>query len=258
MAHSLAYRRILTRMGYYNYQNGLIYRHLNQDGGWEDHLKRSRQFIMKAVELYHPGKVTVLGSGWLLDFPFKELCERVKIIRLIDIVHPPDVIKQVAGFENVELLEQDVSGGLIDLVWQNFNHFNLFKKSRTLSNIEIPEYKQPEDPGLVISLNILTQLETLLVEFIKKRSYIKEDELNRFRTAIQEKHLEYLSTHKSVLISDYEEVVTSTDGSERCNKTLLTELPAYGIIERWNWNFDLKKADNYNSRSEFRVVALIT
>src|SRR5664280_1782215 len=113
MTHSLSYRRLLTRLGYYNYQNGLIYRLISQEDGWESHLENCRRVILKALEIYKPEKVTVLGSGWLLDLPFAELVERTKRICLVDIVHPPDVIRQVEAFRNVELIEQDITGCLL-------------------------------------------------------------------------------------------------------------------------------------------------
>jgi len=74
-------------MGYYNYQNGLIIHHVNQEGGWESHQERCRSFILKALELYKPQKVTVLGSGWLLELPFAELIEQTEKVCLIDIIH---------------------------------------------------------------------------------------------------------------------------------------------------------------------------
>jgi hypothetical protein len=160
-------------MGYYDYQNGLIFRHMNQGSGWENHLQKSRTYIMKALDKYNPEKITVLGSGWLLDFPLAELVERTKKICLVDIVHPPDVIRQAGSFKNVELIEQDVTGGLIDRVWEKMHKFNYLIKAQTITDITIPEYNPVEDPGMVISLNILTQLETLLINFIKKRSRIQ-------------------------------------------------------------------------------------
>ena len=109
---------MLTRMGYYNYQNGLIYHHINQEGGWGNHEEQCRRLIIKALDFYKPEKVTVLGSGWLLDLPLAELIERTQKVCLVDIVHPPDVIRQAGYFKNVELIEQDVTGGLIEEVWQ--------------------------------------------------------------------------------------------------------------------------------------------
>jgi hypothetical protein len=258
MTHSISYRRMLTRMGYYNYQNGLIYRHINQDGAWENHLNRCRQFIIKGLDFYKPEKITVLGSGWLLDFPLAEIIERTKKICLIDIVHPPDVINQLASFKNVELIEQDVTGGLIEEVWEKSRNHSFFKRSQLLKNILIPEYKPNDDPGMVISLNILTQLESLLVEFIKKRSKTDKEELMLFRAEIQKQHLNFLMKHPSVLITDIAEVITSRTGSIETIPTMVTDLPPCRNCEEWTWNFDMTGADLYNCRSYFNILALLT
>jgi hypothetical protein len=256
MTNSLLYRQLLTRMGYYNYQNGLIYRHLNQDGGWEPHLQNCRRFILKTLDSCKPDKVTVFGSGWLLDLPLAEIAERTKKICLVDIIHPPDVLKQVADFNNVELIEQDVTGGLIAEVWQKSSKYFFFNKMRSLKEIKIPEYKPAGDPGLVISLNILTQLEYLLILFLKKRSKISERDYALFRSEIQKKHIDFLIKHRSVLITDYAEVITSRSGSMSTVPTLLTELPDCQYKEEWMWNFDHTGADLHNTRSQFKVVAL--
>ena len=174
MTHDPSYRRILNRMGYYNYHNALINRHLNQEGGWDSHLARSREFIMKALNLIKPERVTVLGSGWLLELPIAEIIEKNIKVRLVDIVHPPDVISQAAGLKNVELIEADITGGLIENVWREVAKHPFYKKLKSLENIIVPEYQPGDDPGIVLSLNILTQLEYLLVLFLKQHALIKE------------------------------------------------------------------------------------
>jgi hypothetical protein len=257
VTQSISYRRMLSRMGYYNYQNGLIYHHVNQEGGWESHQKRCRSFIIIALELYKPEKVTVLGSAWLLELPLAEMIEQTGRVCLIDIIHPPDVISQVAGYKNVELIEQDITGGLIADVWQKVGEYPVFKKLKSLENIIIPEFKPDGDPGMVISLNILTQLESLLIDFLKKRSKIKEEEFDLFRTEIQRKHIDFLKKHRSVLITDYAEDISKRSGSVKSIPTLLTDLPPCKIKEEWTWNFDQTGADLYNSRSQFKIVGLI-
>lgn len=257
MTRSLPYRRMLTRMGYYNYQNGLVYRHINQEGGWGNHEEQCRRFIIKALDFYKPEKVTVLGSGWLLDLPLTELIERTQKVCLVDIVHPPDVIRQAGCFKNVELIEQDVTGGLIEEVWQNRGRYLLFNKLRSLDHITVPEYKPCDDPGLVISLNILTQLESLPIAFLKKRSSIREEIFDLFRAEIQKKHIDFLRKNRSVVITDYAEVITSRSGSVETIPTLVTDLPPCKFREEWIWNFDQTGADLYNSRSQFKIVALI-
>lgn len=250
-----SYRRILTRMGYYNYQSGLIYRHISQDGAWETHQQHSRNFILKAIELLKPEKVTVLGSGWLLDFPIAEVVDRVHSVSLVDIIHPPDVIRQVAAWKNVDLIEQDVTGGLIEEVWNKTRKYSYLYRLKTLNNINIPDIGFKDDPGLVISLNILTQLESQLLVFVRKRSKISSSEIDSFRRRIQEKHIQFLLKHKSVLITDYEEVITSRAGGDTIVPTLYCGLPQGRINEKWIWSFDQTGVDLINSKSVFRIAA---
>ena len=257
MSHSISYRRLLTRMGYYNYQKGLIIHHVNQEGGWEKHLERCRGLIIRALDLYKPEKVTVLGSGWLLDLPLAELIERTGKVCLIDIIHPPDVASQVTQYKNVELIEQDITGGLIEEVWQQTRQNSFFRKLSGLKNICVGEYNPGDDPGMVISLNILTQLESLPIDLLKKRSKIAEEELDNLKSTIQKKHIDFLRKHLSVLITDYAEVITSKSGSTKTLNTLLTDLPPGRFSEEWTWNFDQTGADLYNSRSQFMIKGLI-
>ncbi len=168
-------------MGYYNYQQGLIYRHLDQKSGWNSHLAHCRDFIIKTIDLVKPSRITVLGSGWLMDLPLAEMAERAEKISLVDIVHPPEVIEQTAGLRNVEISEQDVSGGLIKEVWNKAGKRIFFNKLPSLRTIVIPEYQPVEDPGLVISLNIVTQLEVLPERLLRRKSKAPDEEFIRFR-----------------------------------------------------------------------------
>ena len=70
---------------------------------------------MRAVRIQKPERITVLGSGWLLDLPVAEISEMVSEIILVDIVHPPDVIKQAGMIRNIKIVEADVTGGLIEM-----------------------------------------------------------------------------------------------------------------------------------------------
>jgi hypothetical protein len=257
MAHSISYRRILSRMGYYNYQRGLIFHHLNEEGSWNSHLSNCRNFILKAVDFYKPSKVTVLGSGWLLDLPLKELIDTVTEINLVDIIHPPEVKEQVADLKKVILKEEDVSGGLIEEVWKKSGRKTFLNRLKSLEVIEIPEYHPQFDSGMIISLNILTQLESLLLEFLKKRVRKNDDSFLQFRREVQSKHISFLKKHKSVLITDFSETVTETSGNVSEIKSVLIDLPEHKFKEEWTWNFDLKKSDYYNKRSVFNVAALI-
>jgi len=244
-------------MGYYNYQEGLIYRHLNQGQGWLSHEEHCRNFIIKALDFYKPEKVTVYGSGWLLDLPVTEMAERVGKISLVDIIHPPEVTLQTAGFKNVQIVEEDVTGGLIDEVWKKTGNRTYFNRLPSLGSISIPEYLPVADPGMVISLNILTQLESLPEKLLRKKSKADEEDFMNFRKEIQQQHIRFLTKHKSVLISDLAEIFIKEDGESFQNNTVLAELPEGKVREEWIWDFDLMGRDYNLKKSVFKVVGIM-
>jgi hypothetical protein len=256
MTYDAGYRSILGRMGYYSYQSGLIYRHLGQEGGWDTHLARCRNYIINAAARFNPTAITVLGSGWLLDLPLAELTENTGMIYLVDIVHPPEVREQVSKYSTVKLVEADLTGGLVKEVWNKAGGFSLFKKSIPLAEFKMPEFKPDFEPGLVISLNILTQLENLPVELVKRKIKADENELTDFRRRIQQSHLDFILKHRSVLITDFEEVYSSEKNENKVVGTMLVK--ADGGIEReeWTWDFDLRESDYYRSRSVMKVIAV--
>ncbi len=257
MNHSSSYRRILHKMGYYDYQHGLINRHLNQKGGWDNHLEHCKKVVSKAIDLYNPEKITVLGSGWLLELPLTEMIEKAKVIVLIDIVHPPEVISQTADYKSVKLIEEDISGGLIKEVWEKAGKRIFFNRLSSLSTIIIPQYQLTADPGMLISLNILTQLESLPLRLLRKKSRVNDEEFLKFRKEIQKNHILLLEKHKSVLISDVREVFTKRSGDSYQEDTAVVELPKGRVTEEWTWNFDLTGTDYNQKRSVLNVTAKI-
>ena len=257
MAFDESYRRILNRLGYYDYQHGFIVRHLNQETGWNSHLEKCRNFIMKALEIYKPGKVTVLGSGWLLELPLTEMLEKVKKVCLVDIIQPPEVMRQVRNLSGVEIKTEDLSGGLIDELWRKTSRVPFFRKLKSLDDISIPEYKPDSDPGMVISLNILTQLEILPVKYLLKKSKVKNDEIDKFRKEIQNKHMSFLKKYNSVLITDVTEIFTDNSGNVSEKQSVIIDLPDSPCKEEWTWNFDLRGSDYNMKRSVFKVAAIV-
>jgi hypothetical protein len=244
-------------MGYYNYQRGLIYHHLDEEGSWNTHLKNCRNFILKSLDFYTPPVVTVLGSGWLLDLPLREIAERASEINLVDIVHPPEVKSQISDMKNVVLREEDISGGLISEVWYKAGRRSFFNKLRSLDDIRITGYQPQFETGMIISLNIFTQLEVLPVELLKKKAIANEESFIRFRKKIQQNHLSFLKNHESVLITDLSEVITEKSGRIRENSSVLIGLPEGKLKEEWTWYFDLRNSDYYRKKSVFRVSAIL-
>lgn len=257
MPFNESYKRILHRLGYYDYQHGFIMRHLNQETGWNTHLANCRSFLMKSLEIHQPETITVLGSGWLLELPLAEILEKVDKVYLVDIIHPTEVVRQVSNLSKVELVTADVSGGIIDDLWRNTSELPIFGKLKSLEGISIQEYEPGFDPGMVISLNILTQLETLPVNHLNRKSRVIDEEINGFRKEIQNKHISFLKKHKSVLITDITEVFTDKSGNIIEKQSVITDLPDGVYREDWTWDFDLKRSDYFDKRSVLKVAAII-
>lgn len=258
MEYPESYKRILHKLGFYQYQAGLISRYARQKGEWDNHLGECRKFILDAAGIIKPRRVTVLGSGWLLDFPLVEIIDMVDSLILIDIVHPPEVRKQLSGIAKVTLIEDDVTGGLVDEVWQKAGKIPVFKKLHSLNEINVPEFSlNDSDPGMVVSLNILSQLDALPVRLLKRKAKVTTDEINRFRARIQKKHIDFLSRHNSVLITDVSEIFTERDGDSYEEQTLLASLPPSRLRREWTWNFDLTNTDFYGKKSVLKVVAIV-
>jgi hypothetical protein len=257
MTYTDTYKRILNRMRYYDYQHGFIRSHINQQGGWDDHQLRCRNLILKTVDLYKPERVTVLGSGWLLEIPLAELVEKTKEIVLVDIIHPPDVYQQTEGMKNVKLVEADASGGLIEEVWKKAGKRTLLNRLHSLDQIVIPEFTPEEDPGLVVSLGLLTQLEYLPLKLLKRKSKATEEEFELFRKKVQERHMKFLMKYKSLLITDVAKVFTDIKGNISEKKTTFVEMPKGKICEEWIWDFDLKYSDYNRKRTVLKIYAVI-
>lgn len=256
-AYSPGYRRILHKMEFYQYQDGLIRRYMEQNGAWDSHLQRCRDYILRAVEKISPAKVTILGSGWLLEVPLLELSERVNSVCLIDIIHPSEVVKQVSALKNVTLMEADISGGLIKQIWDLTRGSFLFRKKIDAGQITIPDFRLPGDPGLVISLNLLSQLDALPVKMLREKALIDGNGISEFRKKLQDQHIAILKIQRSVLISDYLEIFTTVSGETSEEKTVVAGLPAGSMEEEWTWDFDSGGTDFNRKRSVLKVKALI-
>jgi hypothetical protein len=255
MTYPDQYRIMLAKMGYYDYQNGLINNHLQQEGRWDSHLENCRGRILEEIDRLMPDIVTVFGSGWLLDLPLAEMLERSCKINLVDIVHPPEVASQLKNKKEVTLIETDATGGLIKEVWDQISGFSFLKKDLNIAGIEIPDYKPEFETGLIISLNLTTQLEARIISYITKRTGMKSEELTDFKKKVQESHLKFLRENDSLLISDYEEHVRLKSGETRITATMLAEITDEEVIGRWDWDFDLTGRENYNSTIIFKELA---
>jgi hypothetical protein len=249
--------RILRRMKYISDQQGIIEIYLEEHEGWKNHLERTRSFILDCVKKCTSHSVVIMGSGWLLDVPLKELVAIKEHLYLADIWHPRQVRAMIQKFPGCNLIYTDLTGGAVNQIYALVQSFRKSGIRESLGNISYDIPKLPDGDSYLISLNILNQLDIILVDYLKRFIKYPEDEISAFRRKIQENHLALLKPGHSCLIVDYEEIVLNHK-----NQVVTTKKPIYAKLPEgkskleWKWAFDMEGEYNKGNKTEFNVIAI--
>jgi len=232
MKESRINRKIIRKLGYRSDQQGIINRYLREMGQWDTHLYRCRKYIIDSINIYQPDKVTFLGSGWLLDIPLEEIADKCGCINLVDIMHPSQVIHKASAYKNVRLIEDDLTAGALEGIWK------VYRNKLDIGDLKINVYEPDYETGMVFSVNLLTQLDSLPADFIAKHKMVGTSELRKIRKDMQRVHINFLKKNDSVLITDYIEYLKKEDAVTDTNDLVFTTLPGGRRKEEWTWDFD--------------------
>lgn len=233
-------------------------RYIREKNNWDRHLEHTREFVSSSFTGSSLESVAVLGSGWLLDVPLEALESRFKHIFLVDIHHPPQIRKKMETRSKVELVEADLSGGAIEQVWQLSRRQE--RKKRVSDHLLQGLALLPPLPGIspdaYISVNLLNQLDIILCEFLEKKGYFQEESPDRFRSAIQAFHLEWITTLPGCLVTDTREIRLDIRGNEVSKSLLHTGLPPGHRTSNWYWEFDTKGTYHPGTLTRMEVQAV--
>lgn len=138
-------------------------RHRRCRAAWAEHLRRSRETILDAASTA-PGRRTavIFGSGPLLDVPLAELARMFGSVILVDALHPLSARWQARRHANVELVTADLTGVLQAL--------HEWRPGTPLPAPQPIPLLQRDDVDFIVSLNLLSQLGVLPVEWIERRA----------------------------------------------------------------------------------------
>lgn len=240
----------LHKMDYIPDQQGIMNRYLREKENWDIHFKRSKDFILESAKTKKKGKVIVLGSGWLLDLPIEELSKMFHELILIDIVHPKQVQQKIKKYKNVKIINDDITGGLVDFCYKN-------KRNKALvSTIDTFLYNLQE-ADFVISLNIMCQLHIILMDYLKKINKYTDPEISLIEKHIQQSHFNILPKGKTCLITDTEEEIYDEDNNLiGVNPLIHIDLPESINYLKWQWKFDTKMTYRPDNKTYFNTIAI--
>jgi len=242
-------RKILRRMGLLKDQEGIMKRYLRENEGWKQHLENSRNFLLDSFPADHSdsrnsGMLLLLGSGWLLDVPLEELQKRFHTLCLADLHHPPQIRKKAEKMKGIKLVEADLSGGAISQTYA-FIRGGSLTEDQFLEGLRLSNPLEEFAPTALASVNLLSQLDGLLLEYMGRSLSLSSGFREAFRKRIQDFHVDWITTTPGCLITDTRECFSGRSGKQEFRELLGTTLPDGQRSATWTWDFD--RSGNYHS-----------
>lgn len=226
--------RYVRRMGYLYEALGLKCRYKRHSVCWHSHIEKTRQFVLSAVNKgQNRDKVVILGSGLLLDVPLEELSSIFREVVLIDIACLPEVFSRIKKYNNVRFLRFDLTI-IAETLYQNVLHG---RQELPYVRPVIPEIDK--ETGLVISLNILSQLSIVPRKYVlEKFPRIEKEHVETWCRQIVEAHYAFLISLPCnvCLITDYQYTKRDRDGRIIAQGSTLYGISLPEPNDSWTWN----------------------
>jgi hypothetical protein len=242
-------------MGYLKEAIAIEARYQRCKEGWQSHIDNTKETITSVIEMCgNREKVVVLGCGSLLDLPIRELSLSFNQVVLVDIVLMPSMKMVTSIFDNVRLITADVTG-IAEKIY--------FSKPRPNSHLPPPEPYLPDcddHTSLVISLNLLSQLSYIPIQYLKERLKWKDSEyLILWENELMKSHFEALKALRCpvCLISDWQMSYLDKDGNEierHITAPLLAKVKPY---RQWTWALVPYGKESRKYSVEMTVSALL-
>ncbi|MGE3807172.1 MAG: hypothetical protein AB7K24_21120, partial [Gemmataceae bacterium] len=155
---------------------------------WEPHLRRTRALILSAVAgCSARRKAILLGAGMLHDVPVEELSARFREVVLVDILPTRAARRAAKRWPNVRLFPADVTG-TIEAV-----HAAARRPGSKLPTVEPDLFFDDDEVDLVASINLLSQLPYLPVQYLKQCGHHADEAVEAYARGVVQAHLEYLA-----------------------------------------------------------------
>jgi hypothetical protein len=221
--------------------------------GWLPHLDHTKKFVIQAAQACrNKQKVVVLGSGLLLDVPVAELAELFDEVLLVDIVHLPEATERTKPYGNVRHVFSDVTG-ISEAV---YNAVNTGRSDLPLTTPVFPGVD--ETTGLVVSLNILSQLYAFPCQYVVNNTSIHSSQiLQDWCNGIVRAHFLALQALPCdvCLVADYEYIWRDEAGAVVEQGSTLRDCTLINPEASWTWHITPASEDPRRLAKELQVGA---
>lgn len=228
-------------------------RYLREEGGWNPHLERSKQFIIDHLNDIQPQSVCILGSGWLLDVPMEELLSACSQLVLVDIAHPAQIRHRYKDNPKVKFETADMSGIAEYLLNTPQKQLNYFEVIKHITHHETAMFRG----DMVVSLNLLSQINDYPVSYLTPKLGLNQAQRAEISQLMQQRHIDALPRGCSLLISDYEEEYRDEDSVLiGAAPTVFVHTPTSEQVREWDWAFDTHFTYREDCHTTLKVRAI--
>ena len=214
------------KMGYLKESIAMSARAKRCQNQWGVHYQYCQNAILESVNRSVQRRtILIFGAGTLKDIPLEELAGLFQRVILVDLVFLSTAYQQVAKFNNVELVEHDVTESLS---W--ISQGQVFVQNPT-------QWLDDESIDLVVSLNIVTQLPLIPVRWLMTEFQFREEEVDIIGKQLIFAHLNYLRQFSGevCLIADREDVEFDRAGKEVDRFDPWWDVEAPNTAYTWQW-----------------------
>ncbi|HIE40766.1 MAG TPA: class I SAM-dependent methyltransferase [Thiomicrorhabdus sp.] len=222
---------VAKKMGFLTESIAMEARAKRCKASWGSHYQHCQAAILQASKrAVQKRTVLVLGAGSLFDVPLGVLATQFEKVLLVDLVFLKYARNLAQQFDNVELIEHDITESLERIMVG-------------LPFVDTPiSWLEDSSIDLVISLNLITQLPLIPVRWLIEHFEVSEQEGDILGKQLILAHLLYLQAFNGevCLIADREGVEFNSSGQEidRFDPWWDVEPPSIAhpkAIYSWQW-----------------------
>lgn len=218
---------------------------------WREHEEKTRSFILDvARSARRSDTIWLFGAGTLADLPLKDLSAMFRQVLVFDVALLASARRAVRHLGNVELRLADVTGVVRPLAeWQP-------QMPLPLVPVSFMAELDPVPPDCIVSVNLLSQLPLLPMEYLRRRG-VSRTKTEAFGRAIIEAHLHDLAGLSCPvgMITDATRFWRSRTGETVMQESAVLDVRLPVPEREWFWTLAPRGEIDLEASLEVRVQA---